>query len=136
MAINECIPKYEPGADLTGHCTAQVVGCRFLKISGDKQGVDYVSDDTSGGNIKVAQAVAGDKIVGVAGYDAASGRKVKVVRGPGKIVPVDLGADVTAGAEVQSDANGKAIPLAAGAAAGYAITGGTNGTRGYIALYR
>lgn len=125
--INECIPKYEPGQDLTGHCTANVTGRRFLRISGDKQGVEAVSDDTSGGNIQVAQADPGQnagRIVGVAGYDSVAGRKVKVVRGAGKVIPVEAGAAIAAFQEVETDALGRAVPsgTAAGArAVGYAF---------------
>lgn len=112
MAINECIPKYEPGADLTGHCTAAVTGRRFLVISGDKQPSEPVSDSTLGGNVLVAPSGADGDVFGVAGYDAAIGRKVKIVRGYGKIVPVESGGAVVAGALVKSDATGRAITAA------------------------
>ena len=117
MAINECIPKYEPGADLSGQCTADVIGKRFLRLSGDKQGVERVSDDVSGGNVRVAMAnPANDsgRIVGVSGYNATAGRKVKIVRGPGKVVPVEAGAAIPVFAEVATDAVGRAIPFVQG----------------------
>jgi hypothetical protein len=43
------------------------------------------------------------------------------------IVPVTTGAAVTAGQQVQTDANGMAIPLAAGAIAGLAMSGAGSG---------
>lgn len=109
MAVNECIPKYEPGADLTGHCSAGVTGRRFLVISGNKQGVEAVSDDTTGGNVLVAMSGVDGVVFGVAGYDAAINKKVKIVRGYGKVVPVESGGAINAGDFVKSDATGRAI---------------------------
>jgi hypothetical protein len=109
MAINECIPKYEPGADLTGHCSAGVTGRRFLVLSADKQGVEAVSDGTTGGNIVVALSGVDGAAIGVAGYDAASGKKVKIVRGYGKVVPVESGGAINFGDFVKSDSTGRAI---------------------------
>jgi hypothetical protein len=114
MALNECIPRYEPGADLTGHCTAAVRGRRLLVISGDKQTPlgEGVTDDTSGGNVRVAESGADGNAFGVAGYDAAINKKVKIVRGYGKVVPIVSGAAVTAGDLVKSDAQGRVINAA------------------------
>jgi hypothetical protein len=111
--MNECIPKYEPGADLTGQVTEAggVLGKRVLAISGDKQGVEAVSDDTSGGNILVAYPAAGGRIVGVSGYDAPVDRKVKVVRGPGKVVPIRCSIALAYDVEVEAAADGTVVPL-------------------------
>lgn len=135
--MNECIPKYEPGADLTGQVTqvGGVVGKRFLAISGDKQGVEAVSDDTSGGNIPVAYPAAGGRTFGVSGYDAAEQRKVKIVRGKGKVVPVTCAAALGFDVEVESDANGQAIPLAAGVAVGRTIRSAAINTDALVELY-
>jgi hypothetical protein len=111
--MNECTPKYEPGQDLTGYVTQAggVVGKRFLAISGDKRGVEAVSDDTSGGNIQVAYPGAGGRTVGVSGYDAAQNRGVKIVRGKGKVVPVRCSIALGWDVEVEAAADGTAVPL-------------------------
>lgn len=110
--MNECIPKYEPGQDLTGHVAQAggVVGKRFLAISADKQGFEAVTDDITGGNIVVSYPAAGARTVGVSGYDATQGRKVKIVRGAGKVVPVTAGAALGFDVEVETNAVGQAIP--------------------------
>jgi hypothetical protein len=92
--------------------SAAVTGGRFVKISATVEATD--------GNPVVAHAGAGEKVFGVAMHDAAIGAFVTVAR-PGDVMPVTSGAAVAAGAEVQSDANGKAITLAAGKSAGIAI---------------
>lgn len=142
MALNECIPKYEPGKDLTGEVVnVAVVGRRLLRLVG-KQGVDAVSDDTSGGNITVQHADVDEddgRIVGVSGYDGAVGAKIKVVRGRGKVVPVESGAAIAVNEEVETDATGRVVPLGTTVglrAAGYAFTAATAaGQFPYIHLY-
>ena len=118
---NDCIPYYKPGQDLPAACSAAVIGKRFLKVSGNRQSGPGLSSTAEGSNYQVAQCVAGDKAIGVAMYDAPINGKVGVVREG--IVPVTSGAAVAAGVEVQSDANGKAITLAAGKANGIAMSG-------------
>lgn len=131
MAVNECIPKYEPGKDLTAEVEGTAVtGRRLLRLRG-KQGVEAVSDDTSGGNILVSHAdpaVDDGRFVGVSGYDGAVGAKIKVVRGRGKVVPIESGAAVAINEEVETDAQGRVVPLGTGVglrAAGYAFRGAT-----------
>lgn len=123
---NDCIPLYEPGQDLTGQASANVTGKRCLKISGNR---------TADGNIAVAHADAAGRICGVAKYDAASGKKVGVLRGSGRVVPITLSANVAAFQEVEVTANGQVGPLAAGVAIGYAITAGVAAADGQICLY-
>jgi hypothetical protein len=91
----------------------------------------------SGGNLpQVAQCVAGDRAFGVAGFDGANaGDVIPVINGPGIVVPMNAGAAITAGQEVQSDANGDAIPLAAGKSNGMALSGAGLGTTVYVRLY-
>jgi hypothetical protein len=138
--MNECIPKYEPGQDLTGHVAQAggVVGKRFLAISADKQGVEAVSDDISGGNIVVSYPAAGARTVGVSGYDASQGRKVKLVRGPGKVVPITAGAALAVDQEVEADAQGRAVPFGTavgGRARGRTIRSAANATDALVELY-
>lgn len=115
MAVNECIPRYEPGQDLTGHAAAAITGRRFLRQQADKQGSEAVTDDTSGGNFPVAHAAPASlsgRMIGVSGYDQPTvGKKVKIVRGAGKVVPVESGAAIGFGVEVETDASGRAVPL-------------------------
>ena len=69
---------------------------------------------------KAAVAGAGEAVVGASMNEAtAAGQVLEIADG---IVMVEAGAAVNAGAEVQSDAAGKAITLAAGIKAGVAVT--------------
>jgi hypothetical protein len=137
---NLATPFYEDGDELTGFCTANVTGKHFVKISGARQlgGPNLVAgaitDSIAGGNVSVAPAVAGDKVFGVAVYDQLSGNLVPIYRSP-KVVPVTAGAAIAAGAEVQSDANGAAITLAAGKAVGLCLDAAASGADAQIALY-
>lgn len=135
--MNECIPKYEPGDDLTGHVTQAggVLGKRCLAQSADKQGVEAVSDDTSGGNVQVAYPAAGGQVFGVSGYDAAQGRKIKVVRGPGKVVPITCSANIAFGALVKAAADGTVLTWTFGSVCvGRTIRAATNGNDALIEL--
>lgn len=133
--MNEVIPKYEPGQDITGHANVALTGGRCVAIVADKQGVEAVSDGTTGGNIVVGLPAAGGMIFGVAGYDAAAGRKVKVVRGTGKVVPIRCSAALAFFQEVQVAVDGTVIPLAAGRAVGRTIRSAANNTDALIELY-
>lgn len=121
MPVNEAIAYYDAGEDITCHCEAAVTGKRFVAISDPMQaGFAGLASTSAGGNPVVSPAGAGVKAFGVATYDAAIGAKVPVMRGH-KVVPVTSGAAITAGAEVESDATGRAITLAAGKALGIAL---------------
>lgn len=133
--MNDCIPKYEPGEDLTGFCNVAVTGKRCLALVADKRGSETVSDDTTGGNVVVGNPAAGGMIFGVAGYDAPINKLVKIVRGPGKVVPIRCSAAVTFFQEVQAAADGTVIPLAAGRAIGRAIRSAAINTDALIELY-
>lgn len=115
---------FAPGADVSGVATADIIGETFVKISGNRDG---------NGSLSVAPAGAGDRALGVAAWSAASGQIVRVARGG--VVKVTAGAAITAGAAVQSDANGKAIPAAAGTVLGFAVNGAANGAVGEVAFY-
>lgn len=118
---NECVAYYEDAERITVECTGAVVGKRFVTISADKRaGSLALSADALGGNIRVAQSVAGDRALGVADRDCPSGGRVGIYV-HSAIVPVTAGAAITAGQEVQADATGRAIPLAAGKALGIAV---------------
>lgn len=127
---NDAITYYEPGATITGHATAAVTGKRFVNISGNRVG----------GNIAVAPAAAGANVFGVAGWDAAAGEKVTVIR-ENAVVPVTAAAAIAAGASVTSDATGQAVTAtgAAGAvvhAVGRAVADAAVGADCLVALQR
>lgn len=109
------ISVYAPGVNVTGQATAAVTARRFTAISGNR---------TAKGNLAVATAAAGARAFGVARNDAAIGDLVDIVRGG--VVRVDAGGAITAGAEVEVGATGKAITKASGIAVGYVVTGAAN----------
>jgi CO/xanthine dehydrogenase Mo-binding subunit len=126
---NEAVPLYRPGADVTCLTTAAVTGKRFAGISATR-------DSTSAtGLLKVATCTAAAKAFGVFSKDAGSGEKVRVLAGYGLIVHVDCGGTITAGAEVEVGASGKAVVLASGVAVGQALETGANSAEVLIRLY-
>lgn len=124
---NECIPLFRPGADVTCLTTGAVTGKTFVGVSATR--------DTTTGLIKVVTATAAAKAFGVASMDAASGARVAVITGPGHIIPVTAGGDITAGAQVEVGADGKAVALASGIAVGQALETGANNAACLIKLY-
>lgn len=126
MPTNECIPFYDPGATITAQTTAIVTGKRCVGISGNR---------ATDGNISVAHAAAGTRAFGVAAYDAASGAKVPVLRGSGRVVPITCSANIAANAQVEVTTNGQVATLAAGIAIGVCITAATSGNDAQISLY-
>lgn len=117
---------YDPGANITGEATGSITARRFLAISGNR---------TSGGNIAVTTATAAGRICGVAGNDASTGELVNVVRGNSRVVKVAAGGSISAGAEVEVGAAGKAVAKSSGTAVGYALTQASNNTDAEISLY-
>jgi hypothetical protein len=126
MPANECIPYYDPADDVTGYCTAAVVGKRFLDISAGLSTTDAL--------ISVATATAKGKAIGVAARDQAEKGRVLVRRGP-KVVPVTASGTIEPGDEVQVATGGKAIKLTDGIAVGRAWAKATDGQDCKIALY-
>ena len=128
---NDAISYYEPGQDLTAVATAAVTGKRFLMISGDRSTTSF-----SAGNVSVAPATAAGRICGVAAYDAAVGALTGVLRGSGRVVPVDCdNANIAAFAEVQVGTAGKAVTKSTGVAVGYVITSATANGVAQVCLY-
>lgn len=93
-----------PNMRFSAEAGAVVERRRFVKINSDEKGV---------------KAGAGEAVIGASIVDAAKGEVLEIANG---IVMVEAGAAITAGSEVQSDANGKAIPLDQGTVAGIAMT--------------
>ena len=127
MPVNEAIAYSDPGTDLSCQATAAVTGKRFVQVSGAKQiGSQALADDTLGGNILVAHAsgAAGVKPLGVSSYDCPSGSKLPVARGF-KVMPVEAGAAIAAGAQVQSDGTGRAVAVSTGVPCGICLNAPT-----------
>jgi hypothetical protein len=108
----ELIARFKPGENVPAFCAAQVFAGRFVMINGAK---------TTQGDYQVVLATAGAGAFGVAERDSgptthpsdAWTRRVNVVR-RGAIAWVIAGAAVAAGAEVGSDATGRAVTYATG----------------------
>jgi hypothetical protein len=133
LATNVATQYFETG-DVSFRATANVTGKRFVAPSGDVTGGPGLSTDNEN-MYRMAHCGAGLKPAGVAKYDVASGAKGGVHGQPGKIVPVTTGAAITAGQQVQSDASGQAIVLAAGVPAGLAMSGAALGADCQVKLY-
>ncbi|HOW00562.1 MAG TPA: DUF2190 family protein [Rhodoglobus sp.] len=132
---NECIPLYRPGSDITAVAGGAITGKTFVKVSAGLNPGNPVTG-TSSTLVTVVTNTAAGKAFGVATYDAASGARLPIICGPGNVVPVTSGAAVTAGAEVESDASGRAITLAAGKPLGMALSASTGaGQDLFVRLY-
>lgn len=150
-APNECIPIKEPGLTFTAvvETGGSVTGKKFVKISGARTGGGLGGLSTDVLNLPVIEIcdVAGEAAVGVAKNDAATGQVVGVFKlGNGIVLPITAGANITAGQEIQCDANGAAIPYAPPTTTtatplptvrvlGYALDSALSGADCEIALY-
>jgi hypothetical protein len=133
VATNVSTQYFETG-NVSFRATANVTGKRFVAPSGDVTGGPGLSTDMQ--NLYRCQhAGAGKKPAGVAKYDVTSGGTGGMHGQPGMIVPVTTGAAIVAGVEVESDANGMAITLASGRAAGLAMSGAGSGADCQVKLY-
>lgn len=106
------------------------MGCTFVDISATR--------DVTTGLIKIATAAASTtiKAFGVAVKDqAVVGGNVAIIAGPGSIIPVLFGGAVTAGADVEVGAAGKAVAKTTGVSVGKAVETGANLVVSFIELY-
>lgn len=134
---NGILPLFDDADHLTCRATGAITGGRFVAPSGGFESgplLNAASPATDGGNIKIAQAGAGVRALGVAAYDAAAdGDKIHVYTGR-FVVPMIAGANITAGVQVESDAAGKPITLASGVANGLAVSTATTGNTVWVRL--
>lgn len=121
------------GDDISFEPTADVVGKRFIALSGIDGDLGIAAGNSA--MIKGAHCGAGLRPDGVSKYTAANATECGLHGKKGRIVQVNVGADVTDGQVVEVGANGKAIPLASGIAAGKAVKGATNGNDAWVRLY-
>lgn len=125
---NEVVPYYVPGGTLTCRTTTAITGRRFVQVdvavtganAFNPEGLKATTSDI-GALIPVKTPAAAAKCLGVAAQDAPTASRVTVWAIPGAIVPVDSGAAIAAPGEVEVDATGRVITLAAGKAVGYAL---------------
>lgn len=113
------LPKHEAGQPFTLSTSADVIGGRVLIVSG-------------AGTVSHAGADAvATTLVGVAGFDAASGERVTIYPLKGAVHKLTAGAAIAAGASIGTLAGGKvddagtnrfAVALTAAAADGDIIT--------------
>lgn len=123
MAVNECIPHFKAGQDVTGKVTgAAVVGKRLVR---------WVSGGV-GNQPNISTATAAADVAGVAAHDAAVGGYVHV-KSTG-VVPIFAGAAILAGQRVEAGAGGSVVPLAAGIPVGRAVADAANGADAAIQL--
>lgn len=131
---NECMPYYEPGDRITGHCDSAVTGKRFVDIAADVQSGPGLSATGDGGNVVIEHATAAGIALGVSSHDAAVGNKVTVILD--HVVPVTATGAINAGAEVEVGANGTAAALSAGRAVGRSLNTVADGEDAMILQYR
>lgn len=134
MPTNMCVPLFKGGdPDLTVRVTADVVGKTLGAISADIQSGPTITTAVlpttyDGGNLQAATCGLGLRADGVFAYNQTSGGVVPFL-GSGNVLPITAGSGVTAGQEVQSDAAGKAIPLAVVAATAATLELGTGNSK-------
>lgn len=119
---DEATPYWDPADTITGYCSAAVTGKRFVRVVGAR----------TDGLPTIQHAAAGGRAIGVASRTTALGGKVMFATEG--VWPVQAGATLTAGQEVEADASGQAIPLAAGKALGVVLDDVASGADAPIKL--
>jgi hypothetical protein len=137
---NDCIPFKQPGENVTAKAEGAVTGKRCVQISGPRTSGPGLAATAEGsvyvcGIPSTTGALGADKkVFGVAAWDAADTTLFTVIRGG--IVPITASAAITAGAEVEVDADGRVSPLTTGIAIGVCCgTVSGAGVDAEIALY-
>jgi hypothetical protein len=127
---NDAIPFFEDGDELT--CTvvgANVQGKHLVKISGNPQ------DD---GTFSITPAGVGDKVLGVAMWDAVIGQRVTVhTIDSHHCMPIVTSGIIAANDSVKVAAGGTVVTAAGGdKSIGIALAGAASGADGMISLTR
>lgn len=137
--MNDCIPYYDDGDNITGYCTSAVTGKTFVKISGTRTGGVFDPTQTApaadGGAPSIAPADAAGRVFGVAAYDGAQHAFVNVIRGSKLVVPVTASGALNAFDEVEVATGGKATALDTGVAVGYVLADCADGADAQVSLY-
>ena len=100
--------------------------CELASPAVGKRFVSYTDGTATYTHSVVAQTGAGATACGVLDGDGIAGERRRVVH-EGSAAEVEAGASVAAGVEVESDASGRAIPLATGKKLGVARTTAASG---------
>lgn len=111
------LPYRGPVHGVAVQTTAAVTGGRFVAVSANAAPGPALSRTALQKNIQVAHCGAGAMARGVASTDASASGVFLTAFDQGT-VPVEAGATLTAGQQVESDSVGRAIPLNTGKALG------------------
>jgi hypothetical protein len=123
MATNA--PIFMPRQSESVYANTALVGARFVKRSGAPG---------PNGNYGVVPCTAAARSCGVAFADTPVNTVGLIYGQPGTIVQVTAGAALTAGQEVESDANGQAIVLASGKSLGIVCKDAASGALAEVEL--
>jgi hypothetical protein len=96
-------------SDVTIKAKTAISGKRFVAIEGRTGGGPGGLSTDLENCYEANHCGAGKKAAGISKYDIADEDTGGMIGTPGRIVMVNAAADITAGAEVMSDANGRAI---------------------------
>jgi predicted RecA/RadA family phage recombinase len=137
-AVNDVVPVYRPGSDITCKASVALTGKRLCMISGNRTsgagnaGVG-LSATPDGGNYQVGNPTGGGRVFGVVGYDTPSGGLVPVKREG--VLPITASGAIAAGAEVEALADGRVITRTTGIPIGVCLNGCANAEDAEIQLY-
>lgn len=137
--LNQCIPFFEPGAELTAQASVALLGCRGVVIDPAKtnfQSQDGLAASSADSNVWIKKPAAGAKIFGVTGWDVAQNKFVTIFRGPGMCVPIKAAAAaaLAPGVEVEVDAAGEVVVLSTGKAIGMNMRNFSAGANNFAAV--
>ncbi|NLD21616.1 MAG: DUF2190 family protein [Bacteroidales bacterium] len=93
-----------PNLRFSGEAGGNIARRRFVKVNSSEQ---------------IVQAGAGDSVIGVSSQPASAGEVAEIYDG---IVMVEAGDAIQAGTDVESDDQGRAVPISSGRKAGCALT--------------
>lgn len=120
------VPHFDVGPAVTAHANVALTGGRFCDVVGA----------TVDGNIRVGKPTAAATVFGVLARDAAANDKVGVYAGKGLIIAVDnTAAAITAGQELEVDAEGRVLTKAAGRAVARALNDAASSTSVLLQTY-